>query len=85
VAWRDRGYRCCRETDDRSGCVRRAPLLTRKEAAARLHVSASTMIRLGRSGAITEVRVARTVRIDPTSVERYIRSRSGPRAQQQAA
>jgi excisionase family DNA binding protein len=72
--------------------VRPVPLLTRKEAATRLHVSPSTMIRLGRSGAITEIRVARTVRIDPASVEAYIRSRSGPasldqrpRAQQEAA
>jgi excisionase family DNA binding protein len=75
VVCRYHGYGCCRDADDRKGCVRPAPLLTRKEAAARLHVSASTMIRLGRSGAVTEIRIARSVRIDPASVEAFIRSR----------
>jgi hypothetical protein len=48
------------------------------------------MIRLGRRGDVTEVRVARTVRIDPASVEAYIRRRRAaaarhPGAQQEAA
>ena len=55
------------------------PLLTRDEAAERLHVSESTVVRLGRSGAITEIRVGkRGIRIDPASVERYIRARRRP-------
>lgn len=36
-------------------------LLTRKEAADRLHVSESTVIRLIRAGALTEVRIGKRV------------------------
>ena len=55
--------------------ARAAQLLLRKEAAERLHVSESTVVRLGRSGAITEVKVGkRAVRIDAKSVEAHIRA-----------
>jgi excisionase family DNA binding protein len=51
-------------------------LLTRVEAAERLHVSLSTVRRLGAAGVIAEVRVSdRLVRIDPVSVEAHIRAR----------
>lgn len=50
-------------------------LLKRAEVAERLHVSPRTVMRLGRSGALTEVRVGtRTVRITPESVDRLIES-----------
>ena len=49
------------------------PLLTRKEAGERLHVSESTLDRLVRSGAIAKFRVSkRGVRIDPASVDAYL-------------
>jgi excisionase family DNA binding protein len=52
------------------------PLLTRDETAERLHVSESTVVRLGRSGDLTEIRIGkRSVRIDPLSVDAYIRAR----------
>ena len=51
----------------------RYPLLTRKEARERLHVSESTLDRLVRSGAITRFRVSqRSTRIDPLSVDDYL-------------
>jgi hypothetical protein len=37
----------------------RGPLLLRSEAAERLNVSESTVVRLGRAGAITEIRVGK--------------------------
>ena len=53
--------------------MRRYPLLTRKEAQQRLHVSESTLDRLVRSGAIAKFRVSkRGVRIDPASVDAYL-------------
>jgi len=65
-------------------CRRVLPLLTRDEAAERLHVSESTVVRLGRAGSITEIRVGkRGIRIDPASVERYIRA--GRRPSREAA
>lgn len=64
------------ETPDRSRVPRRTALLLRSEAARLLHVSESTVVRLGRSGSITEIRVSkRAVRIDPESVEAHIRAR----------
>ena len=52
------------------------PLLLRSEAAERLNVSESTVVRLGRAGEITEIRVGkRAVRIDPASLKAYLRSR----------
>jgi excisionase family DNA binding protein len=55
--------------------VRRiTPLLTLGEARVRLNVSESTLYRLRRHGAISDVRVGkRGIRIGPASVERYIR------------
>lgn len=54
------------------------PLLTRGEAAERLHVSISTLRRMARAGAVDEIRVsARLIRIDPQSVDSYIASRRG--------
>ena len=51
-------------------------LLTRMEAAQRLNVSLSTLKRLGRAGAVDEIRVGeRLIRIDPGSVDAYIASR----------
>lgn len=51
------------------------PLLTRDEAARLLRVSESTVVRLGRTGAIREVRVGkRAIRIDPASVAAHIRA-----------
>jgi excisionase family DNA binding protein len=55
-----------------------ASLLTRKEAAKRLHVSESTIIRLVRAGALAEARIGkRAVRIPAASVEAHIRRRIG--------
>ena len=53
-----------------------APLfLTREEAAKRLHVSFSTVRRLGAEGKITEVQESkRAVRIEAASVEAHIRA-----------
>ncbi len=52
------------------------PLLTCLEAAERLHVSESTFRRLRQSGVIAEIVVGRrSVRIDPETVEDYIRAR----------
>lgn len=57
------------------------PLLTRDEAAERLNVSESTLYRLRRAGAIKDVRMGRRcVRIDPVSVDRFIRARRGEAA-----
>jgi len=51
------------------------PLLTRDEAAERLHVSFSTVRRLAAEGKITEVQVGkRAVRVDGDSVEAHLRS-----------
>lgn len=53
----------------------RTPLLTRREATERLNVSESTLKRLAYAGDITEIRVGkRGVRIDPASIEAYIRA-----------
>lgn len=53
--------------------VSQLPLLTREEAAERLNVSVSTLRRLGRSGAVDEIRIsARLIRIDPASVDSYL-------------
>jgi excisionase family DNA binding protein len=56
-------------------------LLTRKEAAERLHVSESTVVRLVRDGAIAEARIGkRAVRISSASIDAHIRARLGPAA-----
>lgn len=55
------------------------PLFTRKEAAARLHVSEATLIRLARAGLITEIRVGeRAVRISPDVIDDYLAARQIP-------
>jgi excisionase family DNA binding protein len=60
------------------------PLLTRPEVARRLGLSFSTIRRLGASGEITEIKLGkRAVRIDPASVEAFIRA--GRRTPSQAA
>jgi len=61
--------------------VDRYPLLTRKEAGERLHVSESTLDCLARSGDITKIRVSkRSVRIDPDSVDLFLARRRVPAA-----
>ncbi len=56
--------------------ARTTPLLLCSEAARLLNVSESTVVRLARSGAITEIRVGkRAVRVDPASVAAHIRAR----------
>lgn len=50
-------------------------LLTRRETAQRLHVSFSTVLRLGAEGKITEVQVSkRGVRIDSDSVDAHLQA-----------
>lgn len=56
-------------------------LLTRGEAAERLHVSEMTVRRLGRAGYLEEIRVGvRAVRITVSSIERHLAVRRIERA-----
>lgn len=65
-------------------------LIRRCEVAERLHVSMSTVRRLGKSGDLVEVQIGkRAVRVEADSVDRLIRSgalvRSGDRSPQLAS
>jgi excisionase family DNA binding protein len=63
-----------------------APLLTREQGARRLNVSLSTLKRMGRSGAVGEIRISeRLIRIDPQSVDAYIASRKAASGSGEAA
>lgn len=60
--------------------ARPQPLLTAREAAERLHVSDSTLRRLRRSGAITDIWIGRrSLRFDPVAIDAYIAGGTGAR------
>jgi excisionase family DNA binding protein len=81
-----RGQECSATTIGTGELGARVSLLTRAETATQMHVSMSTVRRLGASGAITEVRVGkRAVRVDAESVEEHRRAGRRPAPSQEAA
>ena len=57
-----------------------APLNTRRDAAARLNVSLSTVDRLIRTGELPVVKLERNVRIRPSDLEAFIEERVAVRS-----